>query len=380
MKKLLSIFTAVLMLAFALYSPITAIIAENEYGCDSCQYDECAEIPATLGMISDLDLDPSISFLSDYEIEVPNLFENEASACAFVLSTVNMVLYESCFESLYSASALIEFSNQIIQATIDHYEIDASSLQERADYLRAETLSSGLQENTLVLWNSTCKRYNCYSYALKRSDAVIDPGSVSGNSSMLYSYLQSGNVAAVANLVVEDLNALGYSCVRKTTTRPSVSGLSSNQTLICLRLDTDQSTDYHFMRYVPSSEGWQHKPGLTAILRYNYIPSNSRDWLSEGYNGSAYISSGYTYDSTIYYFVYSTTHNTSVSDYSSSAHKISCSNCSYSKIEAHIANAAQTACKICGHPAPFTAMNSIGDNSAMVYIIPNSDYKKEELK
>ena len=38
------------------------------------------------------------------------------------------------------------------------------------------------------------------------------------------------------------------------------------------------------------------------------------------------------------------------------------------------------ACKICGHPAPFTAMNSIGDNSAMVYIIPNSDYKKEELK
>lgn len=52
-----------------------------------------------------------------------------------------------------------------------------------------------------------------------------------------------------------------------------------------------------------SGDTWRHKPGRTAILTYDYLPSNSRVWLSEGYDGSNAILGDIVYDSSIYYIL-----------------------------------------------------------------------------
>ena len=67
----------------------------------------------------------------------------------------------------------------------------------------------------------------------------------------------------------ENLEKMGYTNIFST---PSIQAITDDQELICIRMC---EVDYHFMRYDIETNAWYHKPGLTAVLKYNYVPSNN---------------------------------------------------------------------------------------------------------
>ncbi len=147
--------------------------------------------------------------------------------------------------------------------------------------------------------------YNCYAYAIGRSSAC-NPGDFSGQS-----YNHMADISTVANVVKDDLKGqLGYNCVKKQTSTPSSTSGWTN--VIAVRKDTTLDVgfnDYHFAKL--SSSNWYHKPGGTAVLKFNNAPSNTVDWTNEAYDGT-YHAPSIWYDSSIVYLLYKASHGTTV--------------------------------------------------------------------
>ncbi len=152
--------------------------------------------------------------------------------------------------------------------------------------------SSGEWVTSGGAWDDDYDRYNCYAYAIRRFENLpfyptdfdqYQPGSFSVSPPFDDS---TGNVYAVADIVVDDLEALGYTNVVTSSTIPSI---NTNQALICIRtgifFEEPLIYDYHLMRYDISTNAWYHKPGSSAILKYKFIPSNERLWHCESSNG-----------------------------------------------------------------------------------------------
>lgn len=160
-----------------------------------------------------------------------------------------------------------------------------------------------LQYSTLYSWNvNTMEAYNCYAYAIGRTTAC-QPGQFSNQT-----YDDSASIASVASMVKDDLNGdLGYDCVKIQSNRPT--STSGWENAIAVRKDTTYDVlnmnDYHFAKL--SSSSWYHKPGKTAILKFNSAPSNSVDWTNEAYNGT-YHEPTVTYDSDLRYLLYKSNH------------------------------------------------------------------------
>lgn len=155
-----------------------------------------------------------------------------------------------------------------------------------------------LKDSTLLFWDYLCDYYNCYAYAIDKADdnERYNPGMFSGAQ-----YNNNLTIEEIAELVKDDLNALGFNYVKVTNVySPPTGNLFSGENLICVRRG---ASDFHFMVYISGS--WYHKPGNSGVLKYNYQPTNYRIWTNEGYrHGSAYDYI-YTYDSEIYYIYYS---------------------------------------------------------------------------
>ena len=132
---------------------------------------------------------------------------------------------------------------------------------------------------------------------------------------------------------------------------PNTSSLLSGEVLICVRTASNY-IDYHFMRYMPSTTKWNHKPGLTAVLKYKYSPA-SYNWTNEAFDGVNYLPGTIIYSGSIGYIIYKSSHSNTIIDLNDSYHRYLCSRCGVSHDSPHILNAAGTKCKICGHPAPF---------------------------
>lgn len=118
--------------------------------------------------------------------------------------------------------------------------------------------------------------YNCYAYAIRMPGESITAGFMSGGDYEL----SSATVQEVALLVKADLEALGYSNVQLHSEIPAI---NETQELICFRktvLESDK-TDFHYMRYDYDTNAWYHKPGETAVLKYNGVPSNDILWRHE---------------------------------------------------------------------------------------------------
>ncbi len=170
------------------------------------------------------------------------------------------------------------------------------------------TTSAQLQYSQLYEWDQvTMPYYNCYAFAIGLTNSSYNPGSFSGGT-----YVHTDGVYEVAQVVKADLQeGLGYSCVKVTSSRPT--STTGWENVIALRKDTtyDAGTnDYHFAKL--TADGWLHKPGGTAVLKFNNAPTNAVDWILEGYQYGTYFTSAVTYDSDIVYFSYKSTHNTSV--------------------------------------------------------------------
>lgn len=165
--------------------------------------------------------------------------------------------------------------------------------------------------------------YNCYAYAIDYKEngklKRCDPG-FKGD----LHYDDDASIDAMAILVYNDLGSLGYDCISEETNRPTSLGNWSN--VIAMRKDTtydislvrDDGTlvpinDYHFAKL--KSDGWYHKPGEAAVLKFKSAPDNGTAWTSEAVGGEGYYFPAITYDSDIIYMSYKESHGTSMQEW-----------------------------------------------------------------
>jgi len=147
------------------------------------------------------------------------------------------------------------------------------------------------------------KIYNCYAYALQKTDKRYEPGDIKNGENNNFSMALS--LKEMVRLVKDDLETLGYQCVGASTVRPSSSDLAPGATAICIRRG---DSDFHFMRLVGNQ--WYHKPGSSQVLIYKHLPSDSLTWTNEGVDENGPYQGLLTYTSTIYYIIYGNTHTT----------------------------------------------------------------------
>lgn len=150
------------------------------------------------------------------------------------------------------------------------------------------------------VWSNSYTNYNCYAYSLGLT-WWMNPGDQSGTPFDI-----TDPISDIADTVLDDLTYSGF-WGYKTTTKPSVLPDPWFR-VICIRKDTD-NVDYHFMRMSRSLNTWEHKPGGTQPLQWNFSSPGSAVWSNECVvNGTSY-SPTVTYESTIYYIVYKGIHD-----------------------------------------------------------------------
>lgn len=169
--------------------------------------------------------------------------------------------------------------------------------------------NSNLTKSTFYSWDPSMSNYNCYSYVLGITTSPHDPGDFS----ISQVYNPTCTIDELVDVVKYDLYARGETCVRVQTTTPQY---DSNKLIIATK-KTEENTlpaDYHFAKL--TIDGWLHKPGNTAILKFKNAPSSTA-WVCEGvsylitnnqiyriYNNDEDIS----YNTPVRYIIVSSTH------------------------------------------------------------------------
>ena len=149
------------------------------------------------------------------------------------------------------------------------------------------------------------ENYNCYAYAINRIEqpqfylsgaySQYQPGNMSSGT-----FNANNDISFLANIVKNDLLAIGCTNVILYTSFPTLP--SGNEELICVRQGT---SDYHFMHYDKTENAWLHKPGGSAVLKYNYTPNNDLLWFIEYSSyGVENIDYSEVYASDIYFIKY----------------------------------------------------------------------------
>ena len=245
MKKLL-----VTILVLALLAPLSleTYASEHEY-------------------LSDMSESECIEFIKQYGVEIPSDYD-EATWGPFVKKIIRLVEENPDHQFTYNYTVTLAFANAIKDAVNQHYNV---STGETAMYTASESTTYVLTHSVAIgPWIPEYGLYNCYIYAIGIPQTIfVDPGNYSKQTFSL-----SLSVRDMADIAIADLQALGHQ--RVTRDGIDTSNLCDNEQIICLRKGPD---DYHFMRF--NSGDWYHKPGGTAILKYNYQPSLMRIWTNE---------------------------------------------------------------------------------------------------
>lgn len=260
-------------------------------GCASSAM--AASLPETeQAVLSDMGSDELAQFLRAQGIEVPDCYLNYIT---------RMIPY---FES--DPSYPIGVSNPVLYVLAAQVRDTVSSYYGREvtedPTLRAITGYTLQDSAALGEWRDAYHYYNCYAYAVNRTDAFYWPGkfSIVPNKGDFNSAV---SIASLAHAVKLDLTSSSFNkCVFSVTTvRPT--SLSSNQSCICIRNGPE---DFHLMKMNGSS--WYHKPAQSVPLKYKYAPSTSRIWSNElSWMGTIYEPTLW-YDSDIYYLLYKSSH------------------------------------------------------------------------
>lgn len=260
---------------------------------------------AKLSTLSD---EAILAFLEEYDVEIPEGFaETDAELAATVRAWIAQVENSPNTEFNYNHSVLYDFSNSIKVAVNDYYGITPNT------GLISTFAAYQLQQSTLWWRPDNYQNFNCYAYALGRSDRTYNPGDFSEEIS--YSEFKNMSTEDLAGCVENDLRGdeYGYGCVTITLTRPDYEDLAATKTAICIRKGKYNSNDpdYHLARLFYETEdeygdAWRHKPGSSYILQYIYYPSSSVDWIGEGYgpSGATLNTNGLTYTGEIYYIIF----------------------------------------------------------------------------
>ncbi len=253
-----------------------------------------------LSQMSDEDL---LQFLADSNITVtPELAATQERLLELARIFISDIEENPSIEFGYGFTHYNIFGNALKTVVNDHYELSNEE----------QTLSTYvLQDSTKYAYTADMANYNCYAYALGITQGC-NPGSFSGTNIQQYQ-LNDMTAYDLAILVKNDLKSTVFNkpCVKITTSLPYYSSLNSGQTAICIRkgyINNQNNADYHLMRVFSGNE-WRHKPGTSAVLSYNELPSNAVNWTNECCVGDVCFEPTTTYSGTIYYIVFGSVHN-----------------------------------------------------------------------
>lgn len=255
-------------------------------------------------ILSELSDDELLLFLEENGVTIPvGLADSQEEAMGIIRSLIIRIEKKPDIVFTYSLRQTCDFAYALKSVVDDYYGITVDS----TFYPYS---SHGLRDSTVYQTPSNRGNYNCYAYALGKTDSWYYVGESSGHN-LTQVDIADKSIYEIATYVKADLqsSSLNKMCVKIVSARPSYSSLSSGQTAICVRKGSDGIMyDYHFMKLF-NGDVWRHKPGGTAILTYDYLPSNSRNWTNESYDGSVARSGMCVYNSDIYYILFNSSHN-----------------------------------------------------------------------
>ena len=251
----------------------------------------------------------SVEFVLSHDIAIPTKLKESKNLGRITKSIVNTVINNYDCSFAYSYGAMQRYAEDIknaIQCTY-YFSNKKENLIRDAYTLQYNTVkdSNGNWVTSGGAWNSRWYNYNCYAYSIHRNEETpfypswpyiqYQPGNMSGSGD----FGSSDSIDDLATIVKNDLEAIGYTNVILSASIPTI---TNSQELICVRMCEE---DYHFMRYDLETNSWYHKPGSTAVLKYNYTPNNNILWYCEySYEGEEGSDYSPIYDSDIVFIKY----------------------------------------------------------------------------
>ena len=249
----------------------------------------------------------SIDFVEYHNIDIPDKIENSQNLGKITRDIIKRIANNNDCVFSYNYDRMQLYAENIQEVVISY-------LGNNSNIALLSTSTYTLQYNTVKnssgnwvisggAYDYSWLYYNCYAYSIHRSesspfystDKQYQPGDMSG----VGSFDDCNEITDLVEIIENDLEAMGYSNISSTLSIPTV---TEEQMLICVRMFEG---DYHFMRYDLESNAWYHKPGNTAVLKYNYTPNNTMDWYCEySFLGEEGYDSSTVYDSDIYFIKY----------------------------------------------------------------------------
>lgn len=249
----------------------------------------------------------SLEFLEDHNIEIPAIFSGNREQIGDFAKNIMQITYSNpTYEYVFNYDKTLNFANDIKQAVLPYVREQTVSPQSCSPYyLQYNKVknSNGEWVTRGGAWDNRWENYNCYAFSIGRNEEdpfyyspifQYQPGEMSGPDR----FEREGSIEKLANLIKKDIEAMGYNNVALSTTIPSI---TNNQSLICVRKN---DYDYHFMKYDLATNAWYHKPGPSAVLKYNGIPNNSEIWYGEISKYGIESRNINDYDSDIYFIKY----------------------------------------------------------------------------
>ena len=256
--------------------------------------------------IENLTESEALEFVTKYNIDLPSGISD--STIGGITRSIILECYNNPnIEFIYNYDEMQEYAyniKEIVSLLLNDYGVSVASTTNYSLQYNKVKNSSGNWVTSGGTYDTRWQNYNCYAYSINRIEQPhyyntnwqYQPGDMSGTGS----FDNSQSISVLANVVKNDLLAMGYTNVVLYTSIPTLP--IGNEELICVR---QGQSDYHFMHYDKIENAWLHKPGNTAVLKYNYTPNNSMIWYGEySFYGSEESNTSLTYDSNIYFIKY----------------------------------------------------------------------------
>lgn len=278
-KRLCSFFLSMLVCAVSFVVPVSASSVHEEVtGLKTVTVDELLSQPIA----------ESLADLEELGLVLPEVYQEDRDLAEESLRGILLDISNGMTDEYpYGYTELVKYA-KCVQEVLARTDPQISARVARAYSLENSTALGG--------WHANYSFQNCYGYAFGRQ-VLINPGYYSGGYYSIYL-----DISELADLVVADLESLGY-VAYKTSTKPS-SIAYYEEPVMCIRKGP---SDYHFMRMASTSSTsiWNHKPGKTIPLRWNYSSPEYKIWTNEYVNSDGIANPGnLLYNSEIYYIHY----------------------------------------------------------------------------
>ncbi len=253
---------------------------------------------------STISADESIKFVEYHNIHIPKKIEKSPSLGEITSDIIKKVANDADYLFIYNYDEMQLYAENIKKLVSSYSNHGTTLLSTNSYTLQNSTVkdSKGNWVTSGGAWDPKWKKYNCYAYSIKRNENSpfydTDTQYQPGDMSKAGWFGTCNEITDLVDIVIKDLEKMGYTNISSTLSIPSI---TDEQELICVRMCKD---DYHFMRYDIETDTWYHKPGPSAILKYNYIPSNDYIWSNECSVNGVEIAPRIYYDSDIYFIKY----------------------------------------------------------------------------